>query len=82
MAINYLSLDLAKAGSADEMMDMLRSAHKGLETMSGLLGKGGMKTTSQIKKFSRAKNLIKMTDSPMVLKTDLSTCGACEFKST
>ena len=36
--------------------------------MSGLSGKGGMKTTFQIKRFSRASELDKVTDSPMVLK--------------
>jgi predicted amidohydrolase YtcJ len=63
-----LSLDLAKAGSTDEMMDILHNAHKDLTPGEWFVGEGWNENNFPDKKIPRASELDQVTDSPMVLK--------------
>ena len=63
-----LSLDLAKAGSANEMMDMLRNAHKDLTADEWFLGEGWNENNFADKKILSASELDQITDSPMALR--------------
>ncbi|MBE1553072.1 amidohydrolase [Sporosarcina limicola] len=63
-----LSLDLSKASSADEMMDMLLAAHKGLGQDEWFIGEGWNENNFPDKKILTRQELDRVTDSPMVLK--------------
>ncbi|CAM3271196.1 amidohydrolase [Filibacter tadaridae] len=63
-----LSLDLSKASSADEMMDMLRGAHTGLDVHDWFIGEGWNENNFPDKKILSRFELDNVTDSPMVLK--------------
>ena len=63
-----LSLDLSKATSADEMMDMLLGAYKGLRADEWFIGEGWNENNFPDKKILTRQELDKVTDSPMILK--------------
>ena len=63
-----LSLDLSKAASAEQMMDMLLGAHEGLEAEEWFIGEGWNENNFPDKKIFTRHELDKVTDSPMVLK--------------
>ena len=63
-----LSLDLSKAASAKQMMDMLLGAHKGLGSDEWFIGEGWNENNYPDKKIFTARELDKVTNSPMVLK--------------
>ena len=63
-----LSLDLSKAGSAVEMMDMLRGAHQALGEDEWFIGEGWNENNFADKRIVTRHELDKVTDSPMVLK--------------
>ena len=63
-----LSLDLSKAASAEEMMDMLLGAHIGLEADEWFIGEGWNENNFPDKKIFTRYELDQVTDSPMVLK--------------
>ena len=63
-----LSLDLSKAESAEEMMDMLRSAYKGLGKDEWFIGEGWDENKFPNRKIFTRQELDEVTDSPMILK--------------
>ena len=63
-----LSLDLAKAASAEQMMDMLLGAHAGLAADEWFMGEGWNENNFPDKKIFTRQELDQVTDSPMVLK--------------
>ena len=63
-----LSLDLSKAGSAEDMMDMLRGAHQELGEDEWFIGEGWNENNFPDKKIVTRHELDQVTDSPMVLK--------------
>ena len=63
-----LSLDLSKAASADEMMDMLIGAHIGLEADEWFTGEGWNENNFPDQKIFTRYELDQVTDSPMLLK--------------
>lgn len=63
-----LSLDLAKATSAEQMMDMLLGAHAGLAADEWFVGEGWNENNFPDKKIFTRQELDQVTDSPMVLK--------------
>lgn len=63
-----LSLDLSKAASSNEMMDMLLGAHKGLGADEWFIGEGWNENNFADKKIFTRHELDQVTDSPMVLK--------------
>lgn len=63
-----LSLDLSKASSADEMMDMLMNAYPDLKSDEWFIGEGWNENNFPDKKILTRHELDKVTDSPMVLK--------------
>lgn len=63
-----LSLDLSIATTADEMMEMLLGAHKGLEASEWFIGEGWNENNFPNKKIFTSKELDAVTDSPMVLR--------------
>ncbi|MHA6259248.1 amidohydrolase [Sporosarcina sp. CAU 1771] len=63
-----LSLDLAKATSSDEMMDMLIGAHKELGANEWFVGEGWNENNFPDKKIFTRQELDIVTDSPMILK--------------
>lgn len=63
-----LSLDLSKASSADEMMDMLRGAHNESSADEWFIGEGWNENNFPDKKIATRYELDEVTDSPMVLK--------------
>ncbi|MCZ2259298.1 amidohydrolase [Sporosarcina sp. G11-34] len=63
-----LSLDLSKATSADEMMDMLLGGYKGLGADEWFIGEGWNENNFSDKKILTLQELDKVTDSPMILK--------------
>lgn len=62
-----LSLDLSKAMSSEEMMDLLLDAHEGLGSEEWFLGEGWNENNFPDKKIFTRKELDAVTDSPMVL---------------
>ena len=63
-----LSLDLSKASSADDMMDMLMNAHPDLKSDEWFIGEGWNENNFPDKKILTRHELDKVTDSPMILK--------------
>ena len=63
-----LSLDLSKAASAEEMMDMLIGAHIGLEADEWFTGEGWNENNFHDQKIFTRYELDQVTDSPMLLK--------------
>lgn len=63
-----LSLDLSKAASSKEMMDMLHGAHKGLKLNEWFIGEGWNENNFPDKKIVTRQELDDVTASPMVLK--------------
>jgi len=63
-----LGLDLSKATSADEMMDTLLAAHKGLKADEWFVGDGWNENNFPDKKIFTRYELDKVTDSPMLLR--------------
>ena len=63
-----LSLDLSKAQSAEEMMDMLRSAYKGLAKDEWFIGEGWDENKFPEQKIFTRQELDEVTDSPIILK--------------
>ncbi|WP_342514117.1 amidohydrolase [Sporosarcina sp. FSL K6-1522] len=63
-----LSLDLSKAASADEMMDMLLGAHKGLGADEWFVGEGWNENNFPDKKIFTRHELDQVTAAPMLLK--------------
>lgn len=63
-----LSLDLAKASSADEMMDMLMGAYPDLKQDEWFIGEGWNENNFSDKKILTRQELDMVTDSPMILK--------------
>ena len=63
-----LSLDLSKAASSDEMMDMLLGAHKDIGPDDWYIGEGWNENNFPDKKIFTRHELDKVTDSPMILK--------------
>lgn len=63
-----LSLDLSRATTADEMMEMLLDAHKGLEADEWFIGEGWNENNFPNQRIFTNKELDIVTDSPMVLR--------------
>ncbi len=63
-----LSLDLSKAKSADDMMDMLMNAYPDLKEDEWFIGEGWNENNFADKKIFTRLELDKVTDSPMFLK--------------
>ncbi|MGN7386306.1 amidohydrolase [Sporosarcina sp. SAFN-015] len=63
-----LSLDLSKAKSADDMMDMLMNAYPDLKADEWFIGEGWNENNFADKKIFTRHELDKVTDSPMFLK--------------
>lgn len=63
-----LSLDLSKATSAEQMMDMLLGAHKGLKADEWFIGEGWNENNFPDQKIFTRYELDQVTDSPMILK--------------
>ena len=63
-----LSLNLAKASSADEMIDMLMNAYPNLKSNEWFIGEGWNENNFPDKKILTRHELDKVTDSPMILK--------------
>lgn len=63
-----LSLDLSKAKSADDMMDMLMNAHPDLKENEWFIGEGWNENNFSDKKIFTRYELDKVTNSPMFLK--------------
>lgn len=63
-----LSLDLSKAKSADDMMDMLMNAYPDLKEDEWFMGEGWNENNFADKKIFTRLELDKVTDSPMFLK--------------
>lgn len=63
-----LSLDLSKAESADEMMELLSGAHPGLGVAEWFVGEGWNENNFPDKRIITRYELDTVTDSPMVLK--------------
>ncbi|WP_318616094.1 amidohydrolase [Sporosarcina sp. YIM B06819] len=63
-----LSLDLSKAASAEQMMDMLLGAHEGLAADEWFMGEGWNENNFPDKKIFTRQELDQVTVSPMVLK--------------
>ena len=63
-----LSLDLSKAKSSKEMLDMLLNAEQGQGVDEWFIGEGWNENNFPDKKFPTLQELDKVTDSPMALK--------------
>lgn len=63
-----LSLDLSKANSTEEMMDMLVNAHPELKSLEWFVGEGWNENNFPDKRIMTRYELDEVTDSPMVLK--------------
>ncbi|MFJ7935123.1 amidohydrolase [Sporosarcina sp. NPDC096371] len=63
-----LSLDLSKAASQDQMMDMLLGARAGLAANEWFIGEGWNENNFPDKKIFTRQELDRVTESPMILK--------------
>ena len=63
-----LSLDLSKAKSSEEMMDMLRGAHKEIGADEWFIGEGWNENNFPDQKIFTRHELDEVTESPMLLK--------------
>jgi predicted amidohydrolase YtcJ len=76
-----LSLDLSKAKSADEMMDMLMNAYPDLKEDEWFIGEGWNENNFADKKIFTRHELDKVTNSPMFLKRTCRHAAIANLKA-